>query len=65
MKKNNKQLTFIWRLPNGQIDHVQSTSADESLNKYGTRLSWDSDMNTVDVRTASGKIERFTLTGSY
>ena len=63
--KKNKQKTFIWRLPNGQIDHVQSPSADESLNKFGTRLSWDSDMNSVDVRIPSGKIERFTLTGCY
>lgn len=63
MKK--KQMIFIWRLPNGQIDHVQASSADESLNRYGTRLSWDSDSNTVDVRSPSGKIERYTLNGAY
>jgi len=63
--KNKHLKTFIWRLPNGRIDHVQAPSADESLNRYGTRLSWDSDTNTVDVRTPSGKIEKYTLNGAY
>lgn len=60
-----KKQTFIWRKPNGMIDHVQANSADDSLNKFGQRLSWDDCMNTVDVRTPSGRIEKYTLTGSY
>jgi hypothetical protein len=65
VKKDKNKKTFIWRLPNGTLDHVQAESADQSLQKYGQRLSWDADLNTVEVLAASGKIERYTLTGSY
>lgn len=55
--------TFIWRKPNGQIEYIKSNSADESLNKFGIRLSWDDCMNSVDVKTPSGKVQKFVLTG--
>lgn len=39
-------------------------SANQSLFKYGSVLSWDGDLNSVDVRKPSGKIEKLVLTGS-
>lgn len=55
--------TFIFRREDGKIQYLSGETADHALNRIGTRLSWDSDSNTVDVRLPSGKVEKLVLNG--
>lgn len=55
--------TFIFRRQSGKIEYLSGETADHALNKIGQRLSWDSDMNSVDVRLPSGKVEKIVLNG--
>ena len=59
-----KPIAFLFRRENGKIDSFKGESANHSLNQLGQVLSWDGDMNTVDVRLPSGKIEKLTFTGA-
>lgn len=58
-----KQTKFQFRRENGQINSFEGESANHSLNKLGTVLSWDGDMNTVDVRLPSGRTEKIVFVG--
>lgn len=55
--------TFIFRRQSGKIEYLPGETADHDLNKIGQRFSWDSDMNSVDVRLPSGKVEKIVLNG--
>jgi hypothetical protein len=58
-----KQTQFIFRRETGRIVYLSGESANHSLNQIGNVLSWDGDMNTVDVRLPSGKTEKLTFQG--
>lgn len=58
-----KQTKFQFRRENGQINSFEGETANQSLNKLGTVLSWDGDMNTVDVRLPSGRTEKIVFVG--
>lgn len=55
--------TFIFRRENGQIEYHAGETADKAINWIGQRLSWDGELNTVDVKLPSGRVEKITLTG--
>jgi len=58
-----KPKKFMFRREDGTIASFDGESADASLRKLGTVLSWDADLNTVDVRLPSGRIENVTMVG--
>lgn len=59
-----KQTVFLFRRESGKINSFRGESTNHSLNQLGTVLSWDGDMNTVDVRLPSGRIEKLVFTGT-
>lgn len=57
-------MKFRWRQPDGRIVALEGESANASLQKIGTPLSWDDCLNTVDVRKPSGTIIKMVLVGA-
>lgn len=58
-----KKPQFIFRRESGQIAYLSGESANHSLNQLGNVLSWDGELNTVDVLLPSGKTEKLTFQG--
>lgn len=58
-----KKTQFIFRRESGQITYLSGESANHSLNQLGNVLSWDGELNTVDVLLPSGKTEKLTFQG--
>jgi hypothetical protein len=58
-------MKFLWRKEDGKIIRTIGESANNSLNSIGNVLSWDSDLNSVDVKLPSNKIEKLYLTGCF
>jgi len=58
-----KKTQFIFRRESGKIVYLSGESANHSLNQLGNVLSWDGELNTVDVRLPSGKTEKLTFQG--
>ena len=56
-------MKFLFRRANGQIESLSGETANHALNQIGTVLSWDGDLNTVDVRLPSGTVERIVMNG--
>jgi hypothetical protein len=57
-------MKFRWRKPDGKIIALEGETANASLQKIGTPLSWDDCLNTVDVRKPSGTIIKMVLVGA-
>ncbi len=57
-------MKFLFRRETGKIESYIGESANHALNQIGTPLSWDGDLNTVDVKLPSGRVEKIVLTGT-
>lgn len=53
---------FLFRSPEGQIKSARGESAHEAAHQIGQVLSWDSDLNTLDI-VRHGKTEVWTFIG--
>lgn len=53
---------FLFRSPEGRIEAPRGETAAEAAQKLGQVLSWDGDLNTLDI-VRHGKTERWTFEG--
>ena len=53
---------FLFRSPSGEIRSARGETANDAANLLGQVLSWDADLNTLDLRR-QGKTERWTFMG--
>lgn len=53
---------FLFRSPEGKIESARGESAHDAAHKIGQVLSWDSDLNTLDI-VRHGKTEVWAFIG--
>ena len=53
---------FLFRSPSGKIESARGESAHEAASQLGQVLSWDGDLNTLDI-VRHGKREVWTFIG--
>lgn len=53
---------FLFRSPSGEIRSARGETAHDAANRLGQLLSWDSDLNTLDI-VRHGKTERWAFEG--
>lgn len=57
-----RPIIFLFRSPSGEIRSARGETAHDAANRLGQLLSWDSDLNTLDI-VRHGKTERWTFEG--
>ncbi len=57
-----KPTVFLFRSPSGEIRSARGQSAHEAAHKIGQVLSWDADLNTLDI-VRHGKTEVWAFIG--
>lgn len=57
-----RQITWLFRSPSGRIASARGESAHEAAHQLGQVLSWDGDLNTLDI-VRHGKTEVWTFLG--